>query len=389
MRSAPWASAIATAAVVLFASACSSSTDRSALTAPDNAGSGIEIDPNLGFSLSAPADTISVGKYMQLSAVWTQKNIVGAWIDTNAVWTSSNAQIASVSKKGVVTGNTLGFVTISAKSGNLIASKILVVSGITFVQPAISAQRLMGDDYTTYSTTAAFMANVGIGRLYNDGVNQSLVSLDTSVKYNGHATLRYNQPGGTDKTPELWPSLPNGMKLTNVWLHVVIRYSPGWTTKGVMTNTDNSYKILGFGWSNYYARAGFHLANTTAYQIFTNAVNTSGQTVMPAVFGMAGSPTTEWQDGGWYDYYLHYEATSATATRFRLWRGRAGQAPVLVATVNNSVPVGAKVPSVGSVMLGQNFNNIRAASQNQAIWYGMWEVIDGSTYPKPYAIPGA
>jgi hypothetical protein len=389
MRSASWASAVATAAVVVFASACSSSNNKS-LTAPDNAGAGVDIDPNLGFSLAAPADSIMVGKFMQLSAVWTQKNIAGVWVDTNAVWTSSNPQVASVSKKGMVTGNAVGFVTISAKSGNLTASKILVVSGIVFVQPVINAKRLMGDDYTSYSSTAAFMATVGVGRLYNDGVNQSLATIDTSVKYNGHQTLKYNQPGGTSKTPELWPSLPNGMKLGNVWLHAVIRFSPGWTTRGVLTNgTDNSYKILAMGWSGYDARAGFQFDNTSAYHIFTNAVTRTGQTAMPAVYGNAGSPTTEWQDGGWYDYYLNYEVLTATTTRYRLFKGRSGQTPVLVATVNNTVSSGYTAPLVGSVMLGQNFNQVRAATQNQAIWYGMWEVIDGKAYPNPFGIPGA
>jgi hypothetical protein len=260
---------------------------------------------------------------------------------------------------------------------------------LTILPPVVlSDLRLVGDDWSTYSSTAAFMANVGAGRLYNDGANQSMASLDTVVKYNGHPTLRYNQPGGTDKTPELWPSLPNGAKLENVWLHAVIRYSPGWTTAGVVANTDNSYKILGLGWSNYYARAGFHLANTTSYQIFTNAVTATSATVMPAVFGMAGRVTSEWQDGGWYDYYLHYEVRSATTTRFRVWRGRAGKTPVLAATVDNAMVQGFSVPLVRSVMLGQNFNQTRAASQSQAIWYGLWEVIDGASHPNPFSLPG-
>jgi hypothetical protein len=374
--------------IVLASSACSGGGKGGATAPEDEVQPELPIDvANYALTVSAPADSLSVGKYMQLQAVWTAKNVPNPFVDTNAVWTSSNPLVASVARRGLVTGNKLGAVTISAKSGNLTVSKFLVVSGVTYVQPAINPSRLLGDDFKSYTSTAAFMANVGVGRLYNDGVNQHLATIDTSVKYNGHQTLKYNQAGGTSATPELWPSLPG--KQTNVWLHAVIRYSPGWTTKGVLTNTDNSYKILGMGWSNYYARAGFHLANTTAYQIFTNAVTTTGTTAMPAVFGMAGSPTTEWQDGAWYDYYMHYEVLTATSTRLRLWRGRAGQTPTLVATVNNSVSSGYAAPIVGNVMLGQNFNQTRAATQSQALWYGMWEVMDGASYPNPFKIPGA
>jgi hypothetical protein len=374
--------------VVLASSACSGG--KSGATGPED-----EQQPELpidvasyALTVSAPADSLSVGKYMQLKAVWTAKNVPNPFVDTNAVWTSSNPLVASVARRGLVTGNKLGVVTISAKSGNLTVSKMLVVAGVTYVQPAISAKRLLGDDFTSYSNSAALMANVGVGRLYNDGVNQHLATIDTSVKYNGHQTMKYNQAGGTSATPELWPSLPT--KLPNVWLHAVIRYSPGWTTKGVLTNgTDNSYKILAMGWSGYDARAGFQFDNTSAYHIFTNAVTRTGQTAMPAVYGFAGSPTTEWQDGAWYDYYLNYEVLTPTTTRYRLFKCRSGQTPVLVATVNNTVSSGYAAPLVGSVMLGQNFNQVRAATQNQAIWYGLWEVVDGATYPNPFKIPGA
>jgi len=35
-------------------------------------------------------------------------------------------------------------------------------------------------------------------------------------------------------------------------------------------------------------------------------------------------------------------------------------------------------------MLGLNFNSPRAVGQNQALWYGQWEVVDGSQYSNPF-----
>jgi hypothetical protein len=347
------------------------------------------------YFIAAPGDSLDIAQTMLLKATWIAKNVATPWVDTSAVWTTSNSGVATV-VKGLVTGKAAGSVTISAKSGNLTASKILVVRAATTTTtppptttvPTGSYKTVIADDFTSYSGTAALMANVGVGKLYNDGVNQSYASIDPTVTFNGHQTMKYNQPGGVSTTPELWPSLPTQM--SNVWLHAVIRFSPGWTTKGILTNgTDNSYKILAMGWSAYDARAGFQFDNTSAYHIFTNAVTRTGQTAMPAVYGMAGSATTEWQDGAWYDYYLNYEVLTPTTTRYRLFKSRWGQTPVLVATVNNTVNSGYAAPLVGSVMLGQNFNQVRAATQNQAIWYGKWEVVDGKAYVNPFGIPGA
>ena len=53
------------------------------------------------------------------------------------------------------------------------------------------------------------------------------------------------------------------------------------------------------------------------------------------------------------------------------------------------MPAGKAPPLVAAVMLGQNFNQRRAETQNQALWYALWEVVDGAAHANPFGIPGA
>src|SRR6185437_15485530 len=84
--------------------------------------------------------------------------------------------------------------------------------------PDLSGNAFLADDYRSYANTAALLNNIsslhsGTGSpttaMYNDGPYAGLAVLDTAVTYNGHPTVRYDQPGGVAGTPELWPSFPN------------------------------------------------------------------------------------------------------------------------------------------------------------------------------------
>jgi hypothetical protein len=47
---------------------------------------------------------------------------------------------------------------------------------------------------------------------------------------------------------------------------------------------------------------------------------------------------------------------------------------------------GQTVPNVNRIMLGMNFNQVRAANQTQALWSGQWEVVDGSQHAHPFGL---
>jgi hypothetical protein len=229
--------------------------------------------------------------------------------------------------------------------------------------------------------------------LYNDGYNGQLASIDPTVLYNGHQTLKYTQPGGVSTTPALWVHFPNGKVLTKMWFRSKIRFSPGFTTTGTLGNSaadpngENAYKLLGWGWDTYDASGRVEITNTNQYDFYWNIQSKSnGSLVGGGQHQSPGSITTEWTDGGWYDYIIECDFSQGTNGVSRVWMSKDGQTPVLKATTTGSMTNGSALPNIEWIALGLNFNQQRAANQNQALWYGQWEVIDGVQHPDPYGL---
>ena len=110
----------------------------------------------------------------------------------------------------------------------------------------------------------------------------------------------------------------------------------------------------------------------------------TGREVGPFAWSNAGTVANEWLDGGWYTYIVCYEKLSSTTTRTRVWMARDGQTPVLRATVNGPAASGNVAPDVGRILIGRSFNQARKPSQNQALWLGSWDVVDGNTNANPF-----
>jgi hypothetical protein len=49
---------------------------------------------------------------------------------------------------------------------------------------------------------------------------------------------------------------------------------------------------------------------------------------------------------------------------------------------------GSLMPPLSTITIGLNFNQVRAPNQSQAIWWGEWEVVDGSVsaHPNPFGV---
>jgi hypothetical protein len=220
--------------------------------------------------------------------------------------------------------------------------------------------------------------------LYNDGANATLASIDPTVQYNGHQTLKYTQPAGVPNTPELWVTFPNGQTLTNMWLRTKIRFGPGWTDTGVTPNSAAAYKLLGWGWATTDGRGSLEFTNTNQY-VYCWVVTNTGLTQVGQTEVDGPHTNTEWTDGNWYDYIIHYAQTSSTTVTASWYLAKDGQTPVLQQTINGTMTTGT-VPAVNRVLLGLNFNQQRTPTQAQALWYGQWEVVDGSTVADPYGL---
>lgn len=250
------------------------------------------------------------------------------------------------------------------------------------------------DSFAQYKSTAAFLGVVSTSvggtaspstAIYNDGGYASLAAIDNTVLYHGHATLKYNQPAGSANTPELWVNFTP--TLTHLWFRAKIRFGPGFTTTGTSgSGVANAYKLLGWAFSNYDGSGRIEITNTNQYQAYWNAQSKSGgKLVGGGVFGQGGAITAEWSDGKWYDYIIDADFSKSPAVA-RLWIAPDGQTPILRATSSGTMQGGAALPLLSGVMLGLNFNQVRAASQTQALWYGQWEVVDGSKYPHPFGL---
>ncbi|HXC25854.1 MAG TPA: Ig-like domain-containing protein [Gemmatimonadaceae bacterium] len=371
-------------------------------------GSGVSSSSSTPSSITVTpaAATVAVGSTIALGG--SVKSATGVDLTTTVAaqitLASSDATIATVSATGVVTGLRNGVATITAKIGTLSSSSTITVgTGVVSTGPAptpapptggspVSSLSFLSDNYTEYANTAAFQARVSsnIGgtaspgtALYTDGANASLAAIDNTVLYNGHQTLKYNQPGGVANSPELWVGF--SQTLTHLWFRAKIRFSSGFTTAGTLTNSANAYKLLGWGWNNYYGSGRLEISNTNQYQLYWTALAESNSaTVGGGTTGIAGNITTEWTDGGWYDYIIEVDYSQGPTGTARVWMAKDGQTPVLQTTSSGTMQGGAPLPTLNQIMLGMNFNQTRAAGQTQALWYGQWEVIDGSQHANPY-----
>lgn len=261
----------------------------------------------------------------------------------------------------------------------------------------LSGKAFLYDDFTRYSSTADLFNNISEisggpnpdyrNVTYTDGYGATMVELDRATLYNGHPTMKYNQPGGISAGPALWPGFHDGKTLSHMWLRAKIRFSPGFTTAGTNTNSANAYKLLGWGWTGYDGRGTVEITNTNEYEFGMMAQTGPVQTTNFAE-ASAGHVTNEWNDGAWYVYVVEYEITSTTTATARVWIAKDGQTPVLRATIKSFSTDGKPIPRVNSVRLGLNFNQTRAPAQNQALWYGQWEVVDGDQTPNPFGLSG-
>ncbi len=371
--------------------------------------------------------SVAVGSSITLHA--TLLNASGSTITswTKVHWSSSDTTIASVTQSGAVTGLKNGVVTITVSvNGTSGKSAVTVGTGTTApttTSPSststptpststptpttsgigsstgtgLSGLALYSDDFTSYHSTADLWANIssligGTGNyqttLYNDGANGQLTTLDSTVLYNGHATMRYSQPGGTGATPMMYHWFSSGVNLTHMWYRTKVRFSPGWTDTGTLTNCANAYKLLGWGWSGFYGRGTIEITNTTQYQLYWYATSTTtGAMLSGGNFTSGGNISTEWTDGRWYEYIIEYQITSDTSAVARYWMAPDGQTPVLQAVNTGTGPAGT-IPTVHGVFLGLNFNQVRTAAQNQAVWFAEWEVVDGTQHANPFNLPG-
>lgn len=385
-------------------------------TAPSSAGtyrvivaSGAKADTSVvTVSSTAPAPTLtslsitpssvtlapSASQQFAVAAVWSNGSTT-----VPAVTYSTNGGTVSASG-GYVAPATAGTyrVVVRDASGAFADTSVINVSSVS---PPPSGNGLVVADYfSRYAATADLQSKIGKGTtfLYSDNINTHLASIDNVVKYNGGNTMMYTLPGGSGATPQLVTAV---RPLTNMWFRVKIRFSPGFTTtgeyNGVVTAANptgyysgNAYKFLSWAWQGLNGRGEIMITNTDEYQnlidVFPPDYGTPGGRPSMQAITHGGRISSEWTDGGWYDYIIHYEILSSSTARQRLWVARDGSTPVLRATSNLTAYSDVPLPPINRVQFGRNFNQLRLPNQIQYLWYGQWEIYDGTQNPAPFGI---
>jgi hypothetical protein len=250
---------------------------------------------------------------------------------------------------------------------------------------------IVSDDFSGYANTAALMRNLvssvtpGTGTRgstkYTDGYGAQLASIDNTVLYNGHPTLKLSQPAGSNTSASLSAGFP--APLTHIWYRGKIRFSPGYTTTGSSASS-NAYKLLAWGWNSPDGSGRIEITNTTQYELYETVLSRStGATVGGGNILTAGNITTEWTDGGWYDYIVEVDHSTANGV-IRLWRAADGATPVYQGQAVEKMTDGSLLPALANISVGLNFNQIR--TRDQAVWWGAWEVVDGIAHPNPFNV---
>jgi hypothetical protein len=114
------------------------------------------------------------------------------------------------------------------------------------------------------------------------------------------------------------------------------------------------------------------------------------ETLLPGSAQNFGTVSTEWSDGEWWEYVIHYKKTGSTSALYQYWRRRlttGGKVSPGSWTYFGMSMSGSATPRVASVDLGCNKNKNNPTTMY--IYWGPWEVVDGSAYPNPFSMPNA
>lgn len=251
---------------------------------------------------------------------------------------------------------------------------------------------VVGDNWT-YSSDAQLMA----ANLFNWGASGVAGPIDNYVDLVNDATfgqvVRITQPLDSTEgfSPQMHKVLP--VPLDKVWWRFRIRFSVGWTAVGSGgVSTGNAYKVahMYMPGGGAAGRTRVDIENTTQINFgFGFPGRSYTQTAQSG--NWSGTVNTEFTDGQWYEFIFYHEKLGVTTGRTRWWRRKLTQGgtivdnPFFFAQIDATGATSADTfPQIREIAQGINKN--RSNDQTQYIYWGPWEVVDGSIYPNPFGV---
>ncbi|HET7585738.1 MAG TPA: Ig-like domain-containing protein [Gemmatimonadaceae bacterium] len=314
--------------------------------------------------------------------------------DCRMTWSISDSTVAKVTAVGLVTALAGGTATVTAQCDGHSGSSRVEVQGNRIAPPDSQASAPKAPDGPTGNAHSGggllsdifsqYRSDGDLRLAYLIAHNPELLHLDRSVQWNGHATMRYDQPGGTSASPQVHRSLPHSLR--DLWFRGSYRFSPGWSTKGSRppSETAEAYKWFAIGWAGG-ASQRLDVVFTNTDDIYMSAgLAEHGKTLFAQKAQVTSDASFMW-DGGWYTLVVHAIAQGSTVTMEMWLQDQSGRVR-LHETVSGTTSNGRPVPAMNRVALGMNFNDTRYPGQSQSLWLGEWEVVDGARHPNPFGV---
>ena len=252
-----------------------------------------------------------------------------------------------------------------------------------------------GEAWSTYANDAALMAQslFGWGASGVPGPIDNYVDLVSDGTFGKAA--RILQQAGTAGSPQMHQPFT---ALDKAWVRWHIRYSPGWTAVGATGPS------LGNAWKQMHlympgggatGRTRLDVENSTQFGCgFSFPGRSYTETPLPGHQGggagcgtalVAGGVGDEFNDGAWYEWIAYHEKTGATTGRIRYWHRQLAQSTFRFSGWSYTGATGADLfPQVHELALGVNKN--RDTPADQYVYWGPFEVVDGSQYPDPWGV---
>jgi len=263
------------------------------------------------------------------------------------------------------------------------------------VSASADAGLVAQDIFSQYANNSALKSLIASRTKYNDNINTADIDLDQSVLFRGGSTMRYAFWGGQEDGPMLVaPISPVG----DLWFRYTVRWSPGFTTNGeyngVVTAANptgqlqgSGYKFFFFAYNEYDGRSGVELTNNNIYISYIDYHPAGIPDIIAFTTPRYSNVQTEWTDGAFYDYILHYEVLSPMSSRMSFYIGRDGTKPVLMQQADlTATDARYPMPKASKLLLGRNFNQKRLPNATEYLWVARWQVYDGTKVSDPFGV---
>jgi hypothetical protein len=307
--------------------------------------------------------------------------------DTAALAPAWSAAGGTITSGGLFTaGAAAGPFRVVARAANGLAD---TVAGTISSPPATSYAVVAGDDWKRYGSDAD-LRGAGFWWFRGEDVHD-YVHLARDPLFGQVVRVTFPQSAEAGWAPSLDRAL--AQPLERMWFRYRVRHEPGWTTAGpAPSGHANAYKQAFWLWEGYQGRGQIEISNTDEY-VLGFGVSDNGSYLRYSERALPGSTsfgriTTEWTDGEWWEFVVHYEKTGPTSARQRWWKRRLTRGGAIASEPWTFVGIevgGATTPRVRGITLGANKNKSNPTTMR--LFWGPWEVVDGTRHPDPWKMP--